>query len=369
MKRLVAGTILLGLSSCIGLCQTPPESNPGPVQAELLARLSVRRIAPGNTVFAKVTMDWNGPGCALRSGAILEATVESADPRKGTSESKLALSFLRAQCNGAEMQPIKLLLAAVAGPPQDWRVSPNPEFRVPMSFLQVSGAAPAGLGGSTISNFGMPTMELTGIYHHFPMGPKVKPGAVIDIRGMKLDIATGPNQSSVLTAKNRDISLDAFTQFLLVPVSLVSGHAAASLIASTAAPNVNDPPPPMPPRAAPPAPVNDLEVCAPPGCAVDLPVTTKDLSNRDAASIPIQPLGYAPRTQKILGDFGNEEMLAWLGPRELLLAFNSHPLIHRSGSSPSGMPHRVIRAVLLDTETHTVARAVDWEITDTHRYL
>src|SRR5438067_424957 len=32
-------------------------------------------------------------------------------------------------------------------------------------------------------------------------------------------------------------------------------------------------------------------------------------------------------------------------------------------------PHRVIRAVLLDTQTHTVARAVDWEITDTRRYL
>jgi hypothetical protein len=369
MKGQVVGSILLGLSSFTGLSQTTPESNPGPVQAELLAHLSVHRLAPGNTVFAKVTLDWNGPGCTLRSGAILEATVEAADRRKSTGESKLALSFARAQCNGAEMQPMKLLLAAVAGPPQDWRVAPNPEFRVPMSFLQVSGASPAGFGGSTISNFAMPTMELTGIVHHFPMGPKVKPGAVIDIRGMKLDIGTGPNQCSVLTAKNRDISLEAFTQFLLVPASLTGGHAAAALIASTAPPDANDPPPPMPPRAAPPAPVNDLEVCAPPGCAVDLPVTTKELTNRDGASIPIQPLGYAPRPQKILGDFGNEEMLAWLSPRELLLAFNPHPLIHRSGSLQSGKPHRVIRAVLLDTETHTVVRAVDWEITDTLRYL
>src|SRR4051812_5978203 len=346
MKRQLLGAILLSLSSLKGLSQTPPESNPGPIQAELLAHLSVRRLAPGDTVFAKVTMDWNGPGCALRTGAILEAIVEAADRRKTSGESKLALSFARAQCNGAEMQPMKLMLAAVAGPPQDWRVSPNPEFRVPMSFLQANGASPAGLGGSTISNFAMPTMELTGVYHHFPMGPKVKPGDVIDIRGMKLDIGSGPNQSSFLSAKNRDISLDAFTQFLLVPVSLVSGHAAASLIASAAPPNGNDPPPPMPPRASPPVAVNDLEACAPPGCAVDLPVTTKDLSNRDASSIPIQPLGYAPRPQKILGDFGNEEMLAWLGPRELLLAFNSHPLIHRSGSSQSGMPHRVIRAIL-----------------------
>src|SRR6266566_5285423 len=106
MKGQVAATILLGLWSCIGLSQTPQQSNPGPVQAELLAHLSVRRLTPGDTVFAKVTLDWNGPGCALRSGAILEATVEAADRRKGLGESKLALSFARAQCNGAEMQPM-----------------------------------------------------------------------------------------------------------------------------------------------------------------------------------------------------------------------------------------------------------------------
>src|SRR6476469_6162426 len=102
MKGQVVGSILLGLSSFTGLSQTTPESNPGPVQAELLANLSVHRLAPGNTVFAKVTLHWNGPGCTLRSGAILEATVEAADRRKSTGESKLALPFARAQCNGAE---------------------------------------------------------------------------------------------------------------------------------------------------------------------------------------------------------------------------------------------------------------------------
>lgn len=359
---------LLGFCLSAGLSQTPQEPNPGPVQAELMTHLSVRRLTQGDTVFARLTRDWSGLGCALRSGAILEAKVETADRRQGRSESKLALAFNRAQCNGADMQPMKLMLAAVAQAPPDWRVSPNTEFRVPMNFLLANGKAGAGFGDSTISNFAMPTLELTGVLHQFPMSPSVKPGDVINIRGMKLDIGTGPNQSSVLTTRNRDLSLDAYTQFLLVPAALVSGPGVGSLVSSNAPPDVALPANALP-RSPPPPPVNNLDVCAPPGCVVDLPVSAKELTRHDTASILTQPLGYAPRPQKILGDFGNEETLAWLGSQQLLLAFNPHPLIHRGGASPSGAPHRVIRAVLLDTQTRSVVRAVDWEIADTQRFL
>jgi len=185
---------------------------------------------------------------------------------------------------------------------------------------------------------------------------------------MKLDIGTGPNQSSVLTTKNRDLSLDAYTQFLLVPDALVSGRGAASLLSESPSPDVN-PTAPVSAPPSPPTPINNINVCAPPGCVVDRPVTVNELINRDTASIPTLPLGYAARPQKVLGDFGDDEMLAWLGSRELLLAFNRHPLIHRSGDSVSGEPRRVIRAVLLDAQTHSVVRAVDWDITDTQRYL
>lgn len=372
MKGLIAGCAVLGFWIGAALSQSPPAENPGPVQAELLKHLNVSRLASGDTVFARLTQDWTGLGCALRSGSILEATVEAADRRKMGNESKLALSFERAQCNGAEMQPMKLLLAAVASPPPDWRISPNPEFRTPMSFLLANGSTGAGFGGTVINNFSLPTLELTGIVHHFPMGPKVQPGDVINIRGMKLAIGTGPHQSSVLTTRSREISLDAYTQFLLVPASLVSGSAAASLIASNAStgPHASEPNPPPPPAPVPPpVPVNDLDVCAPPGCAVDRAPSAKELTDRDASSILIQPLGYAPRPKKVLGDFVDEESLAWLGPHELLLTFNPHRLIQRTGNTSLDTPHRMIRAVLLDAQTHNVLRTLDWEITDTRRYL
>src|SRR3954453_18254411 len=114
MKAQIVGSAVLGI--CIGaaLSQPPQPSNPGPVQAELLKHLNVRRLAAGDTIFVRITQDWNGPGCALRTGSILEAVVETAEPRKSRGESKLALSFRRAECNNADLQPMKLLLAAVA---------------------------------------------------------------------------------------------------------------------------------------------------------------------------------------------------------------------------------------------------------------
>lgn len=367
MKVPILWAMAAGVFLGPALSQSPQPPNPGPVQAELLKHVDVRRLKPGDTLFARMTLDWNGLDCALRTGAILEATVENAEPRSGHSTSMLALSFNRAQCNGSELAPMKLLLAAVALPPQDWRIAPNPEFRVPMNFLLANGQAPSGFGGSTIQNFSGPTMELTGIRHNFPMSPKVKPGDVIGIRGMKLDLGTGPNQSSVLTTKGRHLSLDAYTQLLLVPAALVVGPASPSLISSDrSAPAMTAP---ADSGAPAPVPENNLETCAPPGCAVDLPAPVNELLDPNTAAIRIEPLGYAPRLRKSRGDFDDDAALAWLSPRQLLLTFNPHGLIHRSAAGGSAVPLRMIRAVLVDAQTRSIQRAVDWEITDQRRYL
>ena len=78
MKSQGVGILLLGLCFCGAFCETPSEPNPGPVQAELIAPLNVRRLEPGVTVVARVTLDWKGLVCTLRTGFTLEATVEVA---------------------------------------------------------------------------------------------------------------------------------------------------------------------------------------------------------------------------------------------------------------------------------------------------
>ena len=70
-----------------------------------------------------------------------------------------------------------------------------------------------------------------------------------------------------------------------------------------ASPDANDPSPPIFPRAAPPAPVNDLEVCAPPGCAVDLPVTSpvREAFSRDVLNMPVSSVATRWRSVSSAG--------------------------------------------------------------------
>ena len=369
MKSHVIGAVFLGCCCCTGFAQSGEDAKIAPVQAELLKHLNVRHLTNGDTVFARVTLDWAGPDCILRQGSILEATVEIADPHKVRSESRLALSFKKAQCNGTEMRPMDLVLAAVAEAPADWKIVPDSQFHMPVSFSNPNGNGMPGFGSAGLGDMYITHLDLTGIVHRFPMRPELRPGDVLDIKGLKLEIGTGPNRSSVLRSKGHDVSLDAFTQFLLVPSELAFRRS-GTLIPSalTGEPGSNA----LPGGAATTnasMTVENFEVCAPPGCAVDLPVTANELEGHTASAISIHPLGYDPRSNKVRDEFDDEETLAWLGPQELLFAFNPHHLVRRAGPSNAGTPTRIIRAVLLDPASRNMVRAVDWEITDSRRYL
>ena len=135
MKEWFVCGLLVGIGIGLEIAQSPvPQLDPGPVQAELLANMDVHHLGNGKTVFASITQDWNGQDCLLRKGAILEGTVEEAISRQGNNESKLALSFKRAQCNGREMQPMDLVLTVIAQPPTDWSKVPNAQFKMTMDF-------------------------------------------------------------------------------------------------------------------------------------------------------------------------------------------------------------------------------------------
>lgn len=383
----MVGIVLLGLSLSAGLSQAPPQSDPAPVQAELLANLNVRHLEDGKTIFARVTSDWSGQDCVLRKGATLQGTVEVSVPRAGKNESKLALSFNQAQCNGREMQPLALVLAAVAQPPSDWSMVPNAQYRMTMPFSNPRAmAAPppsmvskggtsspvvntgGGVGRDAMNDYHVTYMEMGGIEHRFPDRPGgVRSGDVVDIKGIKLDLGAGPNLSSLLSSKVRDVSLPEFTQILLVPASLASRLSAqpgSRSLAQTPAGVVRIT---RVVTAAPPP--NYIEVCAPPGCAVDMPVSAKELEGHQGSSIATRPLGYVPRANRIVAGFEDEESLAWLGPGQLLFAFNPHRLIRRGQALDYSHTARVIRAVLLETATRNIIRAVDWEIIDSRRYL
>ena len=370
MQRALWAMLLCGLCLCPGFGQTSPEANQVPVQAELLSYINVRHLTDGATVTARTTADWSGTGCVLRRGAILEVKVETASPRGKGGHSKLALSFTKAQCNGADMVPFSLVLEAIAATPTLYsNVTTGPTIPIG-SFSNPNGhGSVAGFGGAGMGDLTVTHLEFMGVQHSFPMRPELRSGDVIDLKGLKLEVGSGPNQSSVLTSKDRDVSLGKYTQFLLMPASLAFRPEGASPVTLHTRNPADPSQPSIPPSPHPAAFVDSLETCAPPGCAVDLPVTSAELTGHAGDSIPVRALGYAPRTNKVMDSFDHEDALAWLGPQELLLAMNPHTLIRRNRDSKKGAPVRVIRAVLLDTGSRAVLQAVDWELADYGRYL
>ena len=117
---------ILAMAAALALCcatvSAEKIAKPGadPIQAELMADLHARLLKVGQTVFARVTVEWRSPTCHLSNGAVLEAHVVSVVPSiKPVKASEVGLAFTGAQCGGLKMGPFNLLLSAIAAPPDD----------------------------------------------------------------------------------------------------------------------------------------------------------------------------------------------------------------------------------------------------------
>jgi hypothetical protein len=362
-----------------------------PVQAELISELHARRLKTGATVFARVIVDWTGAHCVLRTGAILEARVVSVAPyTKVAAVSEIDLAFTRAQCGKPELGDFELLLAAIAAPPRNTDLG---ILNDPLPLNTGNGRRPATVDEMQRNvNYNL-RRSLGGSASDSPAVPSLHVGDISGIKGLKLNVGTGADNSSVLTSKGRDVALEKHTLLLLVPPQGAGLHAAArSDIEGRSDLDRPVPPrypadspaqterPPATPASSPAAtasllpakaepPVDDIDLCDPAHCNVALPAGQEAGSRKPAATIPLQRFGYALRPRRALQDFHDDDALAWLGPRELLVSFNPHGLIPRQSLGPSGFTQRVIRAALVDTETRQVTRSVDWELPDIGEYL
>jgi hypothetical protein len=363
-----------------------------PVQAELIAGVHARRLKVGATVFARVIVDWTGADCVLRTGAILEARVVSVTPyTKGAGVSEIDLAFTRAQCGRPQLGDFDLLLAALAAPPRNTDLGILSD---PLPLNTGNGGRPATVEEMQRNvNYNL-NRTLGRAVSDSPAIPNLHIGDISGIRGLRLNVGAGADNSSVLTSKGHDVALEKHTLLLLVP-------AQGAFPRTEARSDLDRPPPahspagtpvlterPPSPTANSPAataslpvttassstttvgpPVDDIDLCDPAHCNVALPVGEEAGSRKPAATISLQRLGYAPRPRKAMQDVDNDDALAWLGPQELLVAFNPHGLITRQSLGSSGLTQRIIRAALLDTETRQVTRTVDWELPDTREYL
>ena len=351
--------------------ETPDASYHRPVAVETLSYVDVHYYHPGSTIFVKVNRAWEGLGCYLFDGQVLQGRVELATRRgKGQKESQLAISFLNVPCAGNK-STMNLVLAAVEW---DTGVTRVPHAQYPIvNYNMVKTGGVSTIQGS-FNRGGIMLMALS-------QRPKnqipLKPGDVLGIDGVTLEIGKGPERSSLLKSTTRDVQLEKESLLLLVPDSIAfsKGHetdeaqllerpsVAEAELVSPADANVSPKaPPPLP------APV-EFQPCEPPVCAVDLPSRDPESPRAPSKSIGIRELGYAPRPQRELEDLIDDVALAWLGPQQLLIAFNPHTLVERDGQPSTGMAVRRIHAVVLEPATGKVLSSADWLLPDAGEFL
>jgi hypothetical protein len=355
---------LLTFLSLAGSASADPAKPPvTPVQAELLADLEARHLKAGDVLYAKVFSGWEGPGCTLERGAIVKATVLAAVAHSKTSRgSEVALSFDGAQCAHAAMGPFSLILTAIAAPEED---GGDHSMDMPRAIGGgLSSGAPNGMRSMTSYESDLWWIMLKG----FARYPDIRTGGVYGVRGLTLSVAAGPDKSSVLTTKDRDVALFKHTELLLIPGALVTAKndetPAAAPVIDAGSLDLKTVPAPAPPQET----LLEDETCSPPDCSVALPSGESEEDSHIAASISIRSLGFSPRPEKEMEAFDQDETLTWFSGKELLVTFNPHTLVPRLGNTAGGTV-RVIRAALVDTETQKVKRIVDWRLPDDKQYL
>ncbi|MDR3741788.1 MAG: hypothetical protein P4L40_22440 [Terracidiphilus sp.] len=206
----------------------------------------------------------------------------------------------------------------------------------------------------------------------------LRPGDVHGIDGVTMEIGKGPQQSSLLKSTKRDVYLEKDALLVLEPdsIAFAKGNEAdlprllkeptgAELAEASSPAGIN-----VVRKAAPPLPAPvEFQECEPPACAVDLPSSASVTEGAPSKSIGILGLGYAPRPQQGMVSLNDDVALAWLGPQQVLVAFNPHKLIERDTERLTGAAVRRIHAVVLEPATSKVLSSADWLLPDEGEFL
>ena len=194
-----------------------------PLQARLSTSLDSRISSAGTLVSAVALLDWHGPDCLLKSGSALSGHVVKAQPfRAGQKEASLVILFDKADCNKGANSPVSLVLFAVVSRSDD------PTYR-PLEYSAAGVLNTIGPHDGTTPLVGLVSTP-TGITTRFSaqsainfssastqMRPRsVKAGQVFGFGKLKLSPGTSSFGASLLHMQQRDFTVPAGTQIVLV---------------------------------------------------------------------------------------------------------------------------------------------------------
>lgn len=347
----------------------------GPVQAELVQRLDASRVKIGDSILGKVEVAWKGANCDLRSGAIVQGHVVAQKAHsKAEKISQIGVAFESGQCNGREMQPLFLTIAAIVAPTRD------DADELGVEHLQALGSAVGVTIGSTSGGMRSVSQAADTVFYQprpQKIPDKLKPGQVVGIPHLAIAVGEGDGGASLLYSTGQNVQLSPGTTFVLVP-NLKAGTAAANATASpeTAATDAEHSSPPASSKTASPEYSfelgNETAVCIAPECSIVPAEAPSDEETHGAQmTLPLAGLGYLPPApNREMASFAYDAGIAYLGPNQLLFTFNPHTLVPRSGDEAT-LFHKLhlVRAVLMDLEKREVIKTVDWRVPDSGQYL
>jgi hypothetical protein len=362
-----------------------------PLQAEIVGPLDISRVKQGTRVLAQVVEDWKYADCHLRPGAMIQGHVVQFSLRtKTVKDSSIQVLFDKADCNNHPSSEFNLTLIALIGsygdppPAGESGMALGPPLADAPGLSIGVNSAPAGhadasmRGASTASAVN----EYTQTVHKTRNLPsQILPGQVIDVPHTSLKIAAGIDGTTIITALNHDARIEPRSTLIMIPSSayqVVKRSVADALHKTTTA---SAPPESLlAPKSAAPTTIataqpeapaeeaDETEICSGTCNILGSMASRTAGTSAIAASLPIDKLGYAPHGKEYNTTFNNETTLTYLDETHLLCTFDPHRLRSRTNDLNTD-PVRSIRAVLIDTSTHSVTRVMEWRVRGADTYL
>ncbi len=176
------------------------------IQAKVAGPMDSGHLKVGKEIWVNVLNNMTFPGCRLDAGSALYAHVRSAKSQGDSNSAELSLVFDHADCVGVQKRPMEMRLLGLLGPsaPAANAHDDLPKGLIRGSFIPNATSKPGKykLSDDRLNPGGAPNT--------------VRPGVVVDIPKLKLDVAGGPGCSARITSTDRVVHLDLGTQLILV---------------------------------------------------------------------------------------------------------------------------------------------------------
>lgn len=362
-KRVGTGLMGLLLSAVIVAQQQPTAKATQvvtiPLNVELSTAINTRQMSTGTPLVAKAVQTWAGPGCTIAKGGTVAGHVVRVATDNAANAVSVTLLFDTADCNGNIAVPYSFFLyAIIAAPEAPYARSPL-EHRSLFSAQQQDAIAPTlnhSLGEVPLLFLGKQedvprTLALNGVYG---MGKVTMQQSL-----------TGNGEATIDTHA-KSLRLGMHMGFILVSRTAPQGTLAVGKANSpTLSANTITVTPP--PQRAPLAPPQETVVCTA-SCTVAVE-GTPDSGGTPPTVLDMAKLGYGRIDRREMTAFQHANVLTYVGPDRLLLTFDLHRMRRRVSEGPRASFTHTVRAVLIDSHTKQVVRAIDWQVDGEDQYV